>query len=169
MYSTDGDFGKVRLIKKPLDIYGNNGFEVPFCLKGAGWHRCNSLYKISRNTGINKQMLLFSVTDGGAFCIGNGSEVQIPASSAVFLPAFQPHTYYAVPGKIWEFYWFDTEAHGNPYFTDLFSGNLVMNLSNIKQISYEFERMLNNQITSEQKFMVESSQMISNIYHALLY
>lgn len=168
MYITDGDFGKVRLIKRPLNIHGNDNFEVPFFLEGAGWHRCNSLYKISRSTGINKQMVFFSLTDGGAFRIKNGSEVQIPASSALFLPPFQPHTYYTVPGKIWEFYWFDTNAHDNLDFSDLFTNNLIMSISNTKQISYEFEKMLNNKITSKQKFMIESSQMISNIYHILL-
>ena len=168
MYSTDGDFGKVRLIKQPLNIYGNNDFEVPFRLKGAGWHSCNSLYKISRSTGINTHMLFFSVSDGGVFRIGDGEKMYIPASSATFLPALQPHTYYTLPGKIWEFYWFDTEACSNLDFAGIFSGNFIMTLSNIKQISYEFEKMLNNKITSKQKFMIESSQMISNIYHILL-
>jgi len=168
MYSIDGDFGRVKHIKPPLDANDSKSADTPFHFAGGGWHKCNSRYKFVRPVGISNHILFFSVSEGGEFGIANKSKIPIPASSVLFLPANIPHTYYTQPGKIWEFYWLNISTEEDLRFDDIFRKSNLITVSDIGIFSKEFENLIQNPPTCKNRFAVETSRLISNIYHSLL-
>lgn len=99
MYSTNGDFGKVRLAHLPQNAKNSSLFDFV----NLGWHQCNDLYHISRPQG-GAHLLLWTVGGEGAMEIGNTRYTLRPGSIA-FIPKHLPCRYYTPKNGEWEFYW----------------------------------------------------------------
>ena len=168
MYSIDGDFGRVKHIKFPPDANEKNFDGIPFHYLSGGWHKCNSKYKFIRPQGLDFHILFFSVSSGGEYGIADKSKIPIPASSALFLPANCPHSYYTQPGKIWEFYWINISKEVNLPFADIFKENNIIPISDIHIFTREFENLIQNPPADKIQFAVETSRLLSNLYHSLL-
>ena len=171
MYSINGDFGKVRHIPIPFGypIQPEQKSPAPFNFSSGGWHHCNDQYHIHRTNGSSQQhLLLFSLSDGGRMQINNGTVINLPASSAAWIPPECEHSYYTAPGEQWEFYWvhlFDSPALD---LQGIFASSYCLPLSRMEVIRQEFEGLLHNKHKNLREFQIESSRRFSNIYHLLL-
>ena len=168
MYSIDGAFGQVRLIQFPQGIQLIQGADVPFHFKNAGWHRCNDLYRITRENSQSGHLLLFSLNDGGMLELEDHPPIPLPASSAAWIPLQHKHSYYTRPGQLWEFYWLDVAEDPCLQFDKVFGKQSILHIVNIDEISREIESLLRNRGLSRPALKVESSRIIGNIYHVLL-
>lgn len=101
MYDTDGDFGQVRLVDS---IFPQEMGEAAVCFSIAGWHRCNSRYRIDRPAGMNIFLLMFTVQGEGRLCL-NGQTWSLQPGTAALVPPCREVSYYTAEGSLWEFYW----------------------------------------------------------------
>ena len=101
MYDTDGDFGQVRLVDS---IFPQEMGEAAVCFSNAGWHRCNSRYRIDRPEGMSIFLLLFTVGGEGCLCL-NGQTRLLQPGTAALIPPCREVSYYTPEGGLWEFYW----------------------------------------------------------------
>lgn len=166
MYHINGKFGQVRLCRSCVK---RRNVQVPFDYAGAGWHRCNDLYRIRRPHGIDVYTVFFSLTAGGCFRLRNKT-YEIPASSIAILPPDVAHEYYAARGAWWEFYWIHIgkrnaeilekiiQRHGYVYIT-----------KNAAVIGKKIERLFpEHTLPDDILFEITASQVISNIFHMML-
>lgn len=101
MYDTDGDFGQVRLIDS---IFPQEMMEAAVCFSSAGWHRCNSRYRIDRPEGMGIYLLLFTVAGEGRLHLNGQQQALLPGTMALVPPGREVR-YYTPEGGLWEFYW----------------------------------------------------------------
>ena len=101
MYDTDGDFGQVRLVDS---IFPQEMGEAAVCFSIAGWHRCNSRYRIDRPEGMNIFLLMFTVQGEGRLCL-NGQTRSLQPGTAALVPPCREVSYYTAERSLWEFYW----------------------------------------------------------------
>lgn len=171
MYSINGDFGKVRHIPVPFGhpIHTEPQSPTPFYFSCGGWHHCNDQYHIHReSSALRQHLLLFSLSDGGRLQINNGTVINLPASSAAWIPPGFEHSYYTAPGEQWEFYWihlFDSPALD---LKSIFGSSYCLSLPRMEVICQEFEGLLHNKHKNLREFQIESSRRFSNIYHLLM-
>ncbi len=168
MYNVNGDFGEVRHFHVPPIYRTNNEYDIPFGLNSIGWHKCNDLYSITRDTEHSSHLFLLSVTDGGILKFGKSSPVKIPKNSIVWIPPRISHSYYTEKGKIWEFYWIAIREDENTDFNRIFSESYILNLSEPDIIFKNIEYLLRNRSLDINEFLIESSRVISDIYHRLI-
>ena len=61
MYSTNGDFGQVRIANSLPTLQSKNLFS----LHTIGWHKCNDLYRISNREGSADHHIFFTLRGSG--------------------------------------------------------------------------------------------------------
>ncbi|MBR4138798.1 MAG: AraC family transcriptional regulator [Lachnospiraceae bacterium] len=168
MYSIDGDFGKVRHIPLPIGFY-NLQTEVPFCISNGGWHCCNEKYHFDRESGLNSgHLLFFSLSDGGRLQLDNEDIIEIPASSATWIPPGIPHSYFTAIGENWEFYWLHVEDTPALHLKSIFTDDHCISISCMQEITLEIEGLISFRNKNPREFQIEFSRRFSNIYHYLL-
>jgi len=138
MYSTNGDFGQVRLVNLLPTLQSRNLFS----LHTIGWHKCNDLYRYTYEQG-NPNHLLFFTVHGSGYLVMNQQKYSIPAGSITFIPRSTPCQYGTPKNGLWEFYWIhtagdlatrfmDSAAQSGNYVTDFQSGyNYVQRLEEL--------------------------------------
>lgn len=168
MYDISGAFGQVRRVTAPPLTQAERNGSVLFHLNDAGWHSCNSLYRITRANGKQGHLLLFSLSDGGVLQLADRPPIQLPPSSVAWVPADCGHCYYTEAGKQWGFYWLDVSEKDALPFSQLFGDRVLLPLTDIKAIAEEMERLLQNRLVGRAAFLPESSRLIGNIYHLIL-
>lgn len=100
MYSTNGVFGQVRLYRLLEPVRE----PALFTFSSMGWHCCNDQYRISRPSGANEPLLLFTVKGEGCLQIKK-REYRLQAGSIALVPRNEPNSYGTPSGETWEFYW----------------------------------------------------------------
>ena len=100
MYSTNGDFGQVRIANSLPTLQSKNLFS----LHTIGWHKCNDLYRISNPEGSAHHHIFFTVR-GSGYLVMNQQKYTIPAGSITFVPRGVPCQYGTPKNGLWEFYW----------------------------------------------------------------
>lgn len=106
MYDTDGDFGQVRLVDS---IFPPGMSDAAICFTSAGWHRCNSRYRIDRPDGMGRYLLLFTTGGEGRLRV-DGQTRPLPPETAAIVPPWHDTAYYTPEGGLWEFYWLHPEG-----------------------------------------------------------
>lgn len=165
MYAIDGPFGQVRHVTTP---YGEDTYNVPFPLTSAGWHKCNDLYHIHREENVNSHLLIFARSDGGQIKIGDNASFFLPQNAVAWLPVNLKHDYRTKKGGLWEMYWL--HLYDKPWIrlADIFRDSHWLQLSCMDTICDKFEVMLQGCNNSPAEFWIESSHIISDIYHLLM-
>ena len=113
MYSTNGDFGQVRIANLMPTLQNKNLFS----LHVMGWHKCNDLYRFTYGQG-NAHHLLFFTVHGSGYLIMNQQKYLIPAGSITFIPRGVPCQYGTPKDGLWEFYWLHTTGTMATQFLD---------------------------------------------------
>lgn len=99
-YSVSGDFGLVKIYQTCVPSMRFHSMDRILCM---GWHRVNQLYSIARPGGTDTDLLL--LTKSGNGCIAIEETEYIATAGTVFLiPRNQKHSYAAMQGEPWEFY-----------------------------------------------------------------
>lgn len=101
MYDTDGDFGQVRLVD---GLFPPEMEEAAPGFTNAGWHSCNSQYRICRPDGAAVYLLLATVGGEGRLILDGRTYRLTPGTLAV-VPPRRPNLYETPEGGLWEFYW----------------------------------------------------------------
>lgn len=166
MYHINGKFGQVRLSRS---FVNQKNIQTPFVFMGAGWHRCNDLYRINRPHGFDSYTIFFSLTAGGRFRLKN-RVYKIPASSITILPPDIGHEYYAAKGEWWEFYWLHTGKPNTEILEKIIETHgYVFSTSRTGEIGKMIERLFPEQtLPDDILFEITASQVISNIFHMML-
>lgn len=102
MYSTDGEFGKVRLVSHTPS---RRALEGLFCFSSAGWHRCNDQYLMFRSGEQAGFYQLIFTLDGCGCLEVDGTQMRLKAGSVAVMPPGLAHSYCTNTGEEWEFYW----------------------------------------------------------------
>lgn len=100
MYSTNGDFGQVRLATFLPQAQNTELFS----LESVGWHCCNDRYHISWPQGASRHLLLFTVKGEGHLQV-DGETFSLKPGTVALAPRALPRYYCTPPGGLWEFYW----------------------------------------------------------------
>lgn len=167
MYEVNGEFGRVRHVQRPM---GQWEIEVPFELMSAGWHCCNDKYGFRRENGFEQgHLLLFSVSAGGRFQLGDGETIELPEACVVWIPPHCRHAYYTGEGQLWELYWLHIQDAPWLCWEDIFRDQLWLSLACMDSICSKFEKMISWKNKDIQEFQIESSGVIAEIYHLLLH
>ena len=122
MYSTDGDFGKVRMAHYMRSLDCNSLLLPTVC----GWHKCNDLYHIHRTGGGFEKHLIFVTVSGTGSIVINNKKYSLPAGSIALAPRNTEVSYCTPKGGLWEFYWIHPSDTCN-FFIDAIceKGNFV--------------------------------------------
>lgn len=122
MYSTNGDFGQVRIVNFLPTLQSKNLFS----LHVIGWHKCNDLYRYTYEHGNTNHLLFFTVR-GSGYLVMNQQKYTIPAGSITLIPRGTPCQYGTPKNGLWEFYWLHTAGSVATQFLDPIaqSGNYV--------------------------------------------
>ncbi len=141
MYSTNGDFGQVRIVNFLPTLQSRNLFS----LHTIGWHKCNDLYRYTYEQG-NSAHLLFFTVHGSGYLTMKQQKFTIPAGSITFIPRNTPCQYGTPKNGLWEFYWIhisgdvatqfmDTAAQSGNFLTDFELGyNYVQRLETLMRL-----------------------------------
>lgn len=160
------DWGEIRL-------YATADFpdylESLNIIRSAGWHRVNSLYRISRPNGSIYPLIIATVSGSGIIRIKNKSYVAMPGS-LFLIPSNCFSEYMGVDSNLWEFLWIhysgvhadcctrDIERTGN-YYCDI--GNTEMN-----QLFSSIQNPMQNGNGLDMAF--EQSNALDHILHCML-
>ncbi len=168
MYNVNGDFGEVRHFHVPPIFRTNNDYYIPFSLNSIGWHKCNDLYKITRDDGCEGHLFLISKSNGGMVRFGDFKPIKIPENSILWIPPHMSHSYYTEKGKIWEFYWFSIGEDENIDFSKIMKENYILELSDANLYFKDIEYLLRNRNLDIKEYLTEASRVISDIYHRII-
>ena len=125
MYSSNGDFGKVRLAHY-MTPQQDTGLLLPSCL---GWHKCNDLYKIARPRGSLLHLIL--ITTGGEGCLHmDDKEYTLLPGTIMFVPRRVAVKYFTPKNKLWEFYWIQPSNQCDFFFDAIAKKELFFNTFN---------------------------------------
>ena len=108
MVRKDKEYGEALvsyyLPTKPARRYLN-------CCRTAGWHRCNTLYRMRYETGLEVVLVLFTVKGCGYLQLGGDRRI-LQEGSIVMVPPHIPIEYGTETGygDMWEFYWLNLEG-----------------------------------------------------------
>ena len=163
MYSTNGNFGQVRIVNVLPTLQSRNLFS----LHVMGWHKCNDLYRYTYEQG-NPNHLLFFTVHGSGYLVMNQQKYIIPAGSITFIPRGTPCQYGTPKNGLWEFYWLHTAGDLATRFMDSVaqSGNFVTDFQpgyNYVQRLEELFRLCSRRETSADLLL--SAQLSDLLHH----
>ena len=163
MYSTNGDFGQVRIVNVLPTLQSRNLFS----LHVMGWHKCNDLYRYTYEQG-NPNHLLFFTVHGSGYLVMNQQKYIIPAGSITFIPRGTPCQYGTPKNGLWEFYWLHTAGDLATRFMDSVaqSGNFVTDFQpgyNYVQRLEDLFRLCSRDISNAD--LLISSQLSELLHH----
>jgi len=159
MYSSNGDFGQVRLARLMEPMQSPH----LFMLSSIGWHSCNDQYRIVRPNGADKHLLLFTVK-GEGFLRLHGRRISLLPGTVYLVPRLEENAYGTPPGGLWEFFWIHPTGASTPFLDQVITkGRLTMpiEMARIQQI----EEMLSLCVLRPQHFEWRLSQMLSALLH----
>jgi len=166
-YNVDGDFGQVRLVSvMPTPLARSAMNYTP----AAGWHRCNDLYRISRDIGIDTFLLFVTVAGCGHLRL-DGDLHLLPAGTAGIIPPKMATEYFVPTGGSWEFYWIHIDG---PLVRSIL-GHLLTAYgpafaihSGLPGLIDHFEAIIRTKNLAGTRSDIHISQEIASIMHALL-
>ena len=167
-YSVDGAFGKVR-----ISLYVPNSYDLQTiaCISVAGWHKCNSLYRINR-AEIPEFLILMTVKGEGRLK-NDGKEYSLTENSVAIIPPNIAVEYFTPEDGLWEFYWItpcgDVSENlcfrlSDAYFPEKCA------LLNIPKAYFSglLEELLKVELNSTQRRKLRASDIFLNLLHTFL-
>ena len=118
MYSSDGEYGKVRLTTLMPPMQNMKMFTV--C--NMGWHQCNELYHMDWSDGMAVHLLMFTVKGQGILRI-DGKEYVLKPGTIAFAPRHRKVSYFTPSGGMWEFYWIHPDGIAGEFLDELAAYN----------------------------------------------
>lgn len=163
-YSIDGPFGKVRLFRADLSADCSDNI---FTFSIAGWHSCNSLYKIRRDNGLDDYLLFLTLSGSGNISIGENNITAEP-DSLVVLPPGVPHEYHA--SDSWEFYWIHLTGTSSYSFCNelIKDGKYYKRLRNVSIPAQKIQRLIIDNRYNIRNTPHDNSLIISELLHKLI-
>jgi AraC-like DNA-binding protein len=163
MYDIDGDFGRVR---SATPIVSQTFANVLNHFESAGWHQCNSKYRIKREAGHPRFLLFFTLSGEGILKIED-TVYSLTANTFAIVPPNKAHEYYTKENSLWEFYWIHPaglNAEQILYF--ICSLGKLFPIEHMNKLAESIERMLyySASVNSE----IEISSILSQILYSLL-
>lgn len=162
MYSTNGDFGQVRLANLLPTLQSRNLFS----LHAVGWHKCNDLYHYRYEHG-NPNHLLFFTVHGSGYLVMDGQKYVLPAGSIALIPRGTPCRYGTPKNGLWEFYWLHTAGTVSTAFMDTVAqyGNYVTDFEPGYHYAQRLEELLRLCSIREHNSALYISQQLSALLH----
>ncbi len=160
IYEVSGSFGDVRIIRNPF-------FQtIPSILDtflSTGWHRCNSLYHITKPEGNQGYLILLTMAGEGRLCIGS-HQYSLSPNTAAIVPAGTPCEYNTPEGKLWEFYWVHGQGSHLMLVLDHITqfGGSVFCFRNREQLAARMESLLETSVNG-QKSLLESTRILDQL------
>lgn len=166
MYSINGEFGKVRIAQQ---IITPASMDILFYFVSAGWHQCNSNYRIRREKGCSSYLILMTVSGLGHLQIENQA-YHLTSNTVAVVPPCLFHEYYAGGDDLWEFYWIHLdERHCRNILNFIVQkSGYVFSVHNHRQLTDGIEDLLFLNSEKSIDFEIEISSKISQFIHLLL-
>lgn len=164
MYDIDGDFGKVRLVH---DVETKSIPDILDYSLSFGWHECNDKYRIARENGSERFLILFTVSGLGVLKTENAT-FELTANSVAIIPPDVFHEYFAK--SLWEFYWmhpqgFNCEKILNYIFNEK---GFVSEVASVLPMTDKIEHLLLLNSSKSCDYDVEASMVISELLHTMI-
>ena len=166
MYTTDGDFGKVRLFTNvPL-----KNMEYLFCFTSVGWHLCNDKYLINRLEGGSIDSTIVLTLSGSGVLEAYGKTFSLSAGDLFILPPNTPHAYYPEKGSNWEFYWLHIlDNHATNFIHKIVENNeTVFKYNDPAKLAAVYEKLISFKDHFFDDCSIEESQILSDLMHELV-
>ena len=165
MYSTNGDFGQVRIANMLPTLQSKNLFS----LHVIGWHKCNDLYRYTYEHGNPNHLLFFTVRGCGSLTI-NGQKYSLPAGTITFIPRNTPCQYSTPKNGLWEFYWLHTAGRVATEFMDTIgqNGNYLTDFEPGYNYTQRLEELIRLCSKREHNAELYISQNLSELLHHVM-
>ena len=166
MYSTDGDFGRVRLVTYSQYRNYENYFN---CITICGWHCCNDKYCINRLVDDDTNLILYTTSGVGELSM-NGIIYRLLPDTAIIIKANTFASYYTPKNGIWEFYWIHFKGKPCMPLIELISrqSEQLVNIKGCYDIKTLTEYALGDKNDINLNLIIKESDMLSHILHKFI-